>query len=136
DKLIARGVSVKYAIHPVAGRMPGHMNVLLAEAGVPYEKIFDLDEINAEFDTADVALIIGANDVVNPVARNDKSSPIYGMPILNADKAKTCIVIKRGQGQGFSGIENALFYLDNTRMLYGDGQKAVAELVAAIKSVG
>ena len=134
--LMDRGVTVKFAIHPVAGRMPGHMNVLLAEAGVPYDIIADLDEINAEFDTADVALIIGANDVVNPVARNDKSSPIYGMPILNADKAKTCIVIKRGQGQGFSGIENALFYLDNTRMLYGDGQKAVAELVAAIKSVG
>ena len=133
--LIDRGVTVKFAIHPVAGRMPGHMNVLLAEAGVPYDIIADLDEINAEFETADVALIIGANDVVNPVARNDKSSPIYGMPILNADKAKTCIVIKRGQGQGFSGIENALFYLDNTRLLYGDGQKAAAELIAAIKSV-
>jgi H+-translocating NAD(P) transhydrogenase subunit beta len=134
--LVDRGVTVKFAIHPVAGRMPGHMNVLLAEAGVPYDIIADLDEINAEFDTADVALIIGANDVVNPVARNDKSSPIYGMPILNADKAKTCIVIKRGQGQGFSGIENALFYLDNTRLLYGDGQKAVAELIAAVKAAG
>jgi len=133
--LMDRGVTVKFAIHPVAGRMPGHMNVLLAEAGVPYDIIADLEEINAEFETADVALIIGANDVVNPVARNDKSSPIYGMPILNADKAKTCIVIKRGQGQGFSGIENALFYLDNTRLLYGDGQKATAELIAAIKSV-
>jgi NAD(P) transhydrogenase subunit beta len=133
--LMDRGVTVKFAIHPVAGRMPGHMNVLLAEAGVPYDIIADLEEINAEFETADVALIIGANDVVNPVARNDKSSPIYGMPILNADKAKTCIVIKRGQGQGFSGIENALFYLDNTRLLYGDGQKAAAELIAAIKSV-
>ena len=128
-------MTVKFAIHPVAGRMPGHMTVLLAEAGVPYDIIADLEEINAEFETADVALIIGANDVVNPVARNDKSSPIYGMPILNADKAKTCIVIKRGQGQGFSGIENALFYLDNTRLLYGDGQKAAAELIAAIKSV-
>ncbi len=130
-----RGVIVKFAIHPVAGRMPGHMNVLLAEAGVPYDIIADLDEINGEFDTTDVALVIGANDVVNPVARTDKSSPIYGMPILNADKAKNVVVIKRGQGAGFSGIENALFFLDNTRMLYGDGQKAVSELIAAVKAV-
>jgi len=134
--LIDRGVTVRFAIHPVAGRMPGHMNVLLAEAGVPYDLIADLDEINSEFETADVALIIGANDVVNPVARNDKSSPIYGMPILNADKARNVIVIKRGKGAGFSGIENALFYLDNTRMLYGDAQKAGAELIQAIKAVG
>ena len=134
--LIDRGVQLRFAIHPVAGRMPGHMNVLLAEAGVPYDLIADLDEINAEFETADVALIIGANDVVNPVARTDKGSPIYGMPILNADKAKNVVVIKRGQGAGFSGIENGLFYLDNTRMLYGDAQKAVAELIQAIKAVG
>jgi NAD(P) transhydrogenase subunit beta len=133
--LIARGVAVKFAIHPVAGRMPGHMNVLLAEAGVPYDLIYDESEINAEFETADVALVIGANDVVNPMARTDKSSPIYGMPILNADKAKNVIVIKRGQGTGFSGIENALFYLDHTRMLYGDGQAKVAELVQAVKAL-
>jgi NAD(P) transhydrogenase subunit beta len=133
--LIEKGVQVKFAIHPVAGRMPGHMNVLLAEAGVPYDLIADLDEINAEFETADVALIIGANDVVNPVARTDKSSPIYGMPILNADKAKNVIVIKRGQGAGFSGIENALFFLDNTHMLYGDGQAMAAELISAVKSL-
>jgi len=133
--LIARGVTVKFAIHPVAGRMPGHMNVLLAEAGVPYDLIYDAEEINSEFETADVALIIGANDVVNPVARTDKSSPIYGMPILNADKAKNVIVIKRGQGAGFSGIENALFYLDHARMLYGDGQAKAAELVQAIKAL-
>lgn len=130
-----RGVDVKYAIHPVAGRMPGHMNVLLAEAGVDYDKIFDLDEINPEFPTADVALVIGANDVVNPVARTNPDSPIYGMPILDADKAQNTIVIKRGRGAGFSGIENHLFYADNTRMLYGDGQKAVAELIAGIKQL-
>jgi NAD(P) transhydrogenase subunit beta len=132
--LIDRGVTVKFAIHPVAGRMPGHMNVLLAEAGVPYDLIADLEEINAEFDTADVALIIGANDVVNPVARTDRSSPIYGMPILNADKARNVVVIKRGQGAGFSGIENALFYLDNARMLYGDAQKVGSELIQAVKA--
>ena len=130
-----RGVTVKFAIHPVAGRMPGHMNVLLAEAGVPYDLISDLDEINPEFATADVALIIGANDVVNPDARNKPDSPIYGMPILNADKAKNVIVIKRGQGRGFSGIENTLFYMDNTRMLYGDGQEAVMRLIQSIKSL-
>lgn len=130
-----KGVAVKFAIHPVAGRMPGHMNVLLAEAGVPYDKIYDLEEINAEFPTADVALIIGANDVVNPVARTDPNSPIYGMPILDADKAKNVIVIKRGRGTGFSGIENALFFLDNTRMLYGDGQEAANRLIQEVKQL-
>ena len=133
--LISRGVDVKFAIHPVAGRMPGHMNVLLAEAGVPYDIIYDQDEINPEFPTADVALIIGANDVVNPVARTDPASPIYGMPILDADKARNVIVIKRGQGAGFSGIENALFFLDNTRMLYGDGQAMASELIHAVKEL-
>ncbi len=130
-----RGVAVKFAVHPVAGRMPGHMNVLLAEAGVPYDLIFDLDEINAEFDTTDVALIIGANDVVNPIARSDPNSPIYGMPILNADHAHNVIVIKRGQGKGFSGIENQLFVLDHTRMLYGDGQKMASELIHSVKAL-
>src|ERR1700731_3128709 len=134
--LIDHGVKVRFAIHPVAGRMPGHMNVLLAEAGVPYDLISDLDEINAEFETADVALIIGANDVVNPDARANRASPIYGMPILNADKAKNVIVIKRGQGQGFSGIDNALFVLDQTRMLYGDAQAAVSQLIQAVKAAG
>jgi len=130
-----RGVTVKFAIHPVAGRMPGHMNVLLAEAGIDYDKILDLDEINPEFPTADVALVIGANDVVNPVARSNPDSPIYGMPILDADLARNCIVIKRGRGAGFSGIENHLFYAENTRMLYGDGQKAVGELVSGVKEL-
>jgi NAD(P) transhydrogenase subunit beta len=134
--LIDHGVKVRFAIHPVAGRMPGHMNVLLAEAGVPYDLISDLDEINAEFETADVALIIGANDVVNPDARANRASPIFGMPILNADKAKNVIVIKRGQGQGFSGIDNALFVLDQTRMLYGDAQAAASQLIQAVKAAG
>ncbi|TVR59599.1 MAG: NAD(P)(+) transhydrogenase (Re/Si-specific) subunit beta [Candidatus Competibacteraceae bacterium] len=133
--LIENGVDVKFAIHPVAGRMPGHMNVLLAEAGVPYDLIFDLEEINADFPTADVALVIGANDVVNPAARNDKSSPIYGMPILNVDYAKNVQVIKRGKGVGFAGIENALFFSDNTRMVYGDAQKVVAGLIQGIKEL-
>ncbi|HBS26971.1 MAG TPA: NAD(P) transhydrogenase subunit beta, partial [Gammaproteobacteria bacterium] len=130
-----RGVTVKFAIHPVAGRMPGHMNVLLAEAGVPYDMIYDLDEINNDFSTADVALVIGANDVVNPAARNNPDSPIYGMPILNADYAKNTIVIKRGKGAGFSGIENHLFFADNTRMLYGDGQAMASELISAVKEL-
>ncbi|MCL2074923.1 MAG: NAD(P)(+) transhydrogenase (Re/Si-specific) subunit beta [Betaproteobacteria bacterium] len=130
------GVDVRFAIHPVAGRMPGHMNVLLAEAGVPYEKIFDLEEINSDFSQADVALVIGANDVVNPVARADKSSPIYGMPILNADYAAQVIVVKRGQGAGYSGIENALFYKENCHMLYGSAQKAIADVIQNVKTAG
>jgi NAD(P) transhydrogenase subunit beta len=133
--LIDNKVAVKFAIHPVAGRMPGHMNVLLAEAGVPYDIIYDLDDINEEFEKTDVVLVIGANDVVNPVARTNPESPIYGMPILNADKAKNVVVIKRGEGTGFSGIKNNLFFADNTRMLYGDGQKMVAELLQNIKSL-
>jgi NAD(P) transhydrogenase subunit beta len=130
-----RDVTVKFAIHPVAGRMPGHMNVLLAEAGVPYDKIYDLDEINNEFPQADVALVIGANDVVNPVARSNPDSPIYGMPILDADKARNVICVKRGRGKGFSGVENALFFLDNTRMLYGDGQEVAGKLIAELKQL-
>ncbi|MGN6280474.1 NAD(P)(+) transhydrogenase (Re/Si-specific) subunit beta [Frateuria sp.] len=133
--LIERGVKVKFAIHPVAGRMPGHMNVLLAEAGVPYDLIADMDEINAEFPSTDVALVIGANDVVNPLAKTDPASPIYGMPILDVAVAKNVIVVKRGKGTGFAGIENALFYADNARMLYGDGQAVAAELVAALKGL-
>jgi H+-translocating NAD(P) transhydrogenase subunit beta len=130
-----KGVQVKFAIHPVAGRMPGHMNVLLAEAGVPYDMIYDLDEINGEFPTADVALVIGANDVVNPAARDDKGSTIYGMPILDVDKAQTAVVIKRGRGTGFAGIENRLFYADNTRMVYGDAQDVASKLIAGVKKV-
>ncbi len=130
-----KGIQVKFAIHPVAGRMPGHMNVLLAEAGVPYDMIYDLDEINGEFPTADAALVIGANDVVNPAARDDPGSPIYGMPILDADKAHTTLVVKRGRGAGFAGIENKLFYADNTRMVYGDAQDVVSKLIAGVKKV-
>jgi H+-translocating NAD(P) transhydrogenase subunit beta len=132
DLLEQKGVTVKFAIHPVAGRMPGHMNVLLAEAGISYDKLFDRDEINAEFPSVDVVLVIGANDVVNPAARR-KGSPLEGMPILDVDKARNVIVIKRGQGRGFAGIENDLFYADNCRMLYGDAQAAVGQLVQALK---
>jgi len=135
QQLIKRGKDVKFAIHPVAGRMPGHMNVLLAEAGVPYDLIADMDDINPEFPNCDVAIVIGANDVVNPVAKTDKSSPIYGMPILDVANAKQVIVIKRGKGTGFAGIENALFYQDNCRMLYADGQEAANKLIAGLKAV-
>ncbi|MEO7324776.1 MAG: NAD(P)(+) transhydrogenase (Re/Si-specific) subunit beta [Dokdonella sp.] len=133
--LMKAGKDVKFAIHPVAGRMPGHMNVLLAEAGVPYDLIADMDDINPEFKTCDVAIVIGANDVVNPAAKTDKSSPIYGMPILNVVDARQCIVIKRGKGTGFAGIENALFYQDNTRMLYADGKEAANSLISELKAI-
>jgi NAD(P) transhydrogenase subunit beta len=135
QQLMKRGVKVKFAIHPVAGRMPGHMNVLLAEAGVPYDLIADMDDINPEFPSTDVSLVIGANDVVNPVAKTDPASPIYGMPILDVTNSKNTIVIKRGKGTGFAGIENALFYQDNTRMLYGDGAAAVAQLISELKAL-
>ena len=133
--LIKAGKEVKFAIHPVAGRMPGHMNVLLAEAGVPYDLIADMDDINPEFKTCDVAIVIGANDVVNPAAKTDKASPIFGMPILDVVDARQVIVIKRGKGTGFAGIENALFYADNTRMLYADGKEAANQLITELKAV-
>ncbi len=134
DLLEARGVTVKFAIHPVAGRMPGHMNVLLAEAGISYDKLFDRDEINPEFSNVDVVLVIGANDVVNPAAHR-AGSPLQGMPILDVENAHNVIVIKRGQGKGFAGIENDLFYKDNCHMLYGDAQAAVGKLVTALKKM-
>ncbi len=135
DQLESMGVEVKYAIHPVAGRMPGHMNVLLAEANVPYPQLCDMDDINPQFEQTDVALIIGANDVVNPAARHDKSSPIYGMPILEVDKAKHAIVIKRGMGTGFSGVQNELFFQDKTLMLFGGAKDVVAKLTAEVKQL-
>jgi NAD(P) transhydrogenase subunit beta len=130
-----RGVNVRFAIHPVAGRMPGHMSVLLAEAGVPYDLIFDLDEINSDFANADIALVVGANDVVNPAARTDKGSPIYGMPILNVDQAKQVLVIKRGRGAGFSGVENELFFGPNTQMVFGDAQQVIAKIIQSLKEL-
>jgi NAD(P) transhydrogenase subunit beta len=134
--LQAAGVVVKFAIHPVAGRMPGQMDVLLAEAGVPYDLIFQLEDINDEFANADVALVIGANDVVNPAARTDKSSPIFGMPILNADKAKKVYVVKRGQGKGYAGIVNELFYGENCDMVYGDAQAVLVKMIEAVRGLG
>ena len=121
-------------MHPVAGRMPGHMNVLLAEADVPYDKLFDMEEINSEFERADVALVIGANDVVNPAARSDRSSPIYGMPILDVDRAKQVIVLKRSMRPGFAGIENALFHRENAMLLFGDARESLMEVTAAAKN--
>jgi H+-translocating NAD(P) transhydrogenase subunit beta len=128
-----RGVDVKYAIHPVAGRMPGHMNVLLAEANVPYDQLLEMDQVNGEFAQTDVVLVVGANDVVNPAARDDPSSPIYGMPILDVDKARNIIVLKRSMGHGFAGIDNALFYDDKTRMLFGDARKSLTQVAEALK---
>ena len=129
-----RGISVKYAIHPVAGRMPGHMNVLLAEANVPYDELFEMDEINDEFAQTDVALVIGANDVTNPAARDDPSSPIYGMPILNVDQAQNVVVLKRSMKSGFAGIENRLFHEEKTAMLFGDAKDSLSKLVVAVKA--
>ncbi len=129
-----RGGEVKYAVHPVAGRMPGHMNVLLAEANVPYDRLYDMDEINGEFPQTDVALVIGANDVVNPAARDDPASPIYGMPILDVDRAKSVIVLKRGMAAGFAGIENALFHAPSTSMLFGDAKTSLTKLISEVKA--
>ncbi|RFA31107.1 NAD(P) transhydrogenase subunit beta [Alkalilimnicola ehrlichii] len=135
ELLEERGVRVKFAIHPVAGRMPGHMNVLLAEAGVPYDKIFDMEDINSDFPKTTVSLVIGANDVVNPAARKDPNSPIFGMPILNVDESENILVIKRGRGTGFSGVENGLFFDDKTRMLFGDAQEVVSKLIQTVKTL-
>ena len=135
DLLQSKGVTVKYAIHPVAGRMPGHMNVLLAEANVPYDHLFEMDDINGEFDNTDVSLIIGANDVVNPAARHDKASPIYGMPILDVDKSRNVIVLKRSMRPGYSGVQNELFFHDNTQMLFGDAKDSIQNLTNEVKEL-
>jgi len=133
DLIEKRGGAVRFAIHPVAGRMPGHMNVLLAEANVPYDKLIDMEDINADFERTDVVLVIGANDVVNPAARTDPGSPIFGMPILNADQARRIIVLKRGMSAGFAGIENELFYNAKTQMLFGDAKGTLSKLLTEVK---
>ncbi|REJ31779.1 MAG: NAD synthetase, partial [Bacillota bacterium] len=130
-----RGATVKYAVHPVAGRMPGHMNVLLAEANVPYDRLYDLDEINHEFERTDVVIVVGANDVVNPDARTNPESPLYGMPILDADKAKSVLVLKRSMSPGFSGVDNPLFYYEKTMMLFGDAKESIVKLVSEVKNL-
>ena len=135
DLLTARGVNVEYAIHPVAGRMPGHMNVLLAEANVPYPQLKEMDEANPEFSRTDVAVVVGANDVVNPDARNNQSSPIYGMPILDVDNAQTVVVLKRSMNPGFAGIENPLFYNPKTVMLFGDAKESIVKLTQGVKAL-
>ena len=133
EMLEANGTEVKYAIHPVAGRMPGHMNVLLAEANVSYDQLVEMDSINPTMDTVDVAIVIGANDVVNPAAREDEGSPIYGMPIIDADKARTCFILKRSMASGFAGIDNPLFFRDNSYMIFGDAKGTVEGLVTEFK---
>ena len=135
QELEKRGVDVKFAIHPVAGRMPGHMNVLLAEANIPYDQLLEMEQVNGNFGNTDVVLVVGANDVVNPAAREDPTSPIYGMPILDVDKARNVIVLKRSMGHGFAGIDNALFYRDRTRMLFGDAKKSLTDLAESLKTV-
>ena len=133
DLLQSKGVEVRYAIHPVAGRMPGHMNVLLAEANIPYDKLYDLDNINDSFDTTDVSVVIGANDVINPAARDTPSSPLYGMPILNVDKSRSVVVLKRSMSPGFAGVDNDLFYMDNTMMFFRDAKDGLNEIISEVK---